>query len=197
MNIFVVIMMIMTLGFGLSFMSLISSELVENNRNIDKLTVNQKALNDTVTDLNYEIAYRSVIFKESDRLLMSPTINHVEAFLKKDKTNRNNYTAVEYDCTQFSMDTVRNAMKQGIYACVVSITYEDNETKDRTGHSIIAFNTSDFGVIYFEPQADGIVNLKLGENFNCLNYNECDSNKTIIGWYSCFGGEAMKIEEDD
>ena len=142
-------------------------------------------------ELTQSINSVSKQFEESDLLLMNPTITQVESFLRKDNIDKNNYSSVKYDCTQFSIDTVKNAIESGLYACLVDITSE-NKTKKRSGHAIIAFNTSDFGIIYVEPQNDGMVNLNLGVNYHCLNYNDCEENESkIIGWYSCFGGEVV------
>ena len=95
--------------------------------------------------------------------LHDPTYSEVLNFIRKDKTDRNEYTA-DYTCAYFSMDVSNNAEKQGIRCAYVEVNYAD------ISHAIVAFNTIDKGLIYFEPQHDVQVHLEIGKRYyKCLD----------------------------
>ncbi len=71
-------------------------------------------------------------------------------FLAADHTNWNTYNAVTYNCLNYSMDLVKNALKKNIKAWIMAVTF----TNQDVGHAFVAFQTSDLGVVYIEPQAD-------------------------------------------
>jgi hypothetical protein len=48
------------------------------------------------------------------------------------------------------MDLVANARKQNINAWIVGAQFEHSET----GHAFVAFETTDLGVVWIEPQSD-------------------------------------------
>jgi hypothetical protein len=95
--------------------------------------------------------------------LRDPTYQEVKDFLKADKTNTNLYITAKYVCENFSADTVANAQKQKIRNGCVQITLAGIR------HALIAFNTTDKGIIYVEPQTDEEVNLQIGKHY----WSEC------------------------
>jgi hypothetical protein len=52
-------------------------------------------------------------------------------------------------CSHFSRDVCNNAEAAGIRCAVVELRYVSGN-----GHLIVAFNTIDHGLVYFEPQSD-------------------------------------------
>ncbi len=64
-----------------------------------------------------------------------------------------------YVCSHFARDVCNNAENEGLRCAFVEIRYPDG------GHSIIAFNTTDEGLIYFEPQSDEIVKPVVGKRY--------------------------------
>lgn len=94
--------------------------------------------------------------------LRDPTYNEVVTFLRQDKTDENKYvedTYGVYVCSHFARDVNNNAEASGLRCAFVEIRYK------RTGHTIIAFNTIDKGLAYFEPQNDWIVRPVTGKRF--------------------------------
>jgi hypothetical protein len=57
-----------------------------------------------------------------------------------------------------------NAEAKGIRCAVVDIFYPDGY-----GHTIVAFDTTDRGLIYIEPQFDQEVKLEVGRSYSQLN----------------------------
>jgi hypothetical protein len=76
----------------------------------------------------------------------------VVEFLKEDKTNENRYVDQVFDCVTFTKIVKENANSKGIKCGVVSL---DLTGTKRIGHAINAFETTDRGIVYFDPQTDG------------------------------------------
>jgi hypothetical protein len=92
-------------------------------------------------------------------VLSDPTYQQMESFLAADKTDLNTYNATTYNCVNFSADVIANAAKSKIRCAYVNIDERDS------GHAIVAFNTTDRGLIYIEPQTDEEVNLQVGRHY--------------------------------
>jgi hypothetical protein len=71
-------------------------------------------------------------------------------FLVKDHTNFNQYDPNNYMCMDFAIDLVENARKENIKAWIVLVDF----THGDAGHAFVAFETSDKGIRYVEPQMD-------------------------------------------
>jgi len=94
--------------------------------------------------------------------LRDPTYNEAVAFLKEDKTNENEYiedTYGVYVCSHFSRDVCNNAEEKGWRCAYVELRFPD------TGHAIVAFNTTDRGLSYFEAITDELVRPVVGERY--------------------------------
>ena len=95
--------------------------------------------------------------------LRDPTYAEAVAFMRSDRTDRNTYDDDSYVCSHFSRDVCNNAEAEGLRCAFVELRYSD------TGHSIIAFDTIDRGLVYFEPQFDDEVRVELGRSYAELN----------------------------
>ncbi|MFC1949528.1 hypothetical protein ACFLW0_05090 [Chloroflexota bacterium] len=94
--------------------------------------------------------------------LKDPTLSEVTAFLRADRTNENEYIGDDYGvyvCSHYARDICNNAEQEGIRCAYVELRYPDS------GHAIIAFNTVDFGLVYFEPQSDERANPVTGKRY--------------------------------
>ncbi len=80
--------------------------------------------------------------------LRDPTYAEALAFLSQDKTDENEYNEDSYVCSHFARDVGNNAEQEGLRCALVELRYSDQ------GHTIIAFDTIDSGLVYFEPQSD-------------------------------------------
>ncbi len=88
-----------------------------------------------------------------------PTYRQMMNFIREDKTDERDYAEDEYVCQNFAMDVCNNAEEEGIRCAYVIINYPDG------GHTIVAFNTIDEGLVYIEPQHDDIVNPVIGKHY--------------------------------
>jgi len=80
--------------------------------------------------------------------LHNPTFDEVTSFLREDKTDSNEYVEDKYVCSHFAHDVNQNADRQGIRCAFVDIRYSE------AAHAIIAFDTTDEGLVYFDPATD-------------------------------------------
>jgi hypothetical protein len=96
--------------------------------------------------------------------LHNPTYQEMKTFLAQDPTNNNNYVEDKYVCVDFAAAVKNDADAKGIRCAVVDIFYPDGY-----GHTINAFDTTDRGLIYVEPQFDQEVKLVVGKSYSRLN----------------------------
>ena len=81
---------------------------------------------------------------------MISTMAEVIAFIEKDPTDSKKYSD-DFVCWNFGCDLIRNAHAQGIDAKLAAIEFDAPP-----GHAVVAFETSDFGTVYVEPQNDHV-----------------------------------------
>jgi hypothetical protein len=93
------------------------------------------------------------------------TYQTVTMFLEKDQTDKNPYNLIKYNCFNYSADVKNNATNEHIRCGLVYIMFKGGIY----AHAIVAFSTTDVGVIFFEPQSDNSVKLELGKRY----YTEC------------------------
>jgi hypothetical protein len=92
--------------------------------------------------------------------IKDPTYKELMSFISDDNTDKAEYIAGEYECTDFATRLCNNAEEKGIRCAYVSIRFPGGK-----GHAIVAFNTIDKGLIYIEPQYDDLVNIVIGKPF--------------------------------
>jgi hypothetical protein len=125
----------------------------------------------------YQAAMNSLDKQKTDLVVLrNPTYNEMRDFLVKDSTSKLPYDQDERICTDFAADVNNNAKKQGINCAIVYILYGE------TGHSIVAFQTTDRGLIFVEPQYDQEVTLVVGRSYSQINrFRKQDSvDDTIV-----------------
>jgi hypothetical protein len=96
--------------------------------------------------------------------LRNPSYQEMKIFLVQDATSSNTYVEDRYVCVDFAAAVKNNAEAKGIRCAVVDIFYPDGY-----GHTIIAFDTTDRGLIYIEPQFDQEVKLVVGNSYSRIN----------------------------
>ena len=80
--------------------------------------------------------------------IRNPTYSEIINFLWHDQTDKNEYIDDIYVCRHFSSDVIRHAFEDGYRGFYVYLSFGNN------AHAIVGFNTTDKGMIYFEPQND-------------------------------------------
>ena len=96
--------------------------------------------------------------------LINPSYQEMKAFLAQDITNSKTYIKDEYVCSDFSAAVNNNAEAQGIRCAIVDMFYPEGY-----GHTIVAFETTDRGLIFIEPQYDDEVVLIVGKSYSQVN----------------------------
>jgi len=116
--------------------------------------------------------------------LRDPTCEEAVAFMEEDKTSDNEYNDDDYGiyvCSHFSRDVCNNAEAEGLRCALVYLIFPDS------GHAIIAFDTIDEGMVYFDAITDERANPEIGERYyKCIEtkpgyyYTESDYDDTIM-----------------
>jgi len=116
--------------------------------------------------------------------LRDPTYAEAVAFVKADKTDENEYvmdTYGVYVCSHFAMDVCNSAAEAGLRCAFVELRYPDG------GHALIAFATTDEGLVYFDAITDERAKPVIGKRYyQCVipeagfYYTEPSFNDTIM-----------------
>ncbi len=91
--------------------------------------------------------------------LKDPTYEEAVTFMREDNTNENEYNENSYVCSHFSRDVSNNAEQQGLRCALVVINHP------QSSHTIIAFDTIDQGLVFYEPQTDERVRPVVGSRY--------------------------------
>ena len=105
--------------------------------------------------------------------IRDPTYSESMWFLSSDRTDENEYTE-NYTCHDFASEFKNNAFYAGYRCGYVYIEFPES------AHAIICFDTTDYGLLYVEPQNDQIVTLKIGEPYFDRDLYIVDFDDTII-----------------
>jgi hypothetical protein len=131
----------------------------------DELTAVRVELDDTKTRLSalegeLEAAQLQLSAIETDAFhLHNPTFAEAVSFLAEDKTDANEYVADEYVCSHFARDVNSGADSLGIRCAYVDLRFRDS------AHALIAFDTTDKGLVYFDPATDERVRPVVGQEY--------------------------------
>ena len=108
--------------------------------------------------------------------IRDPSYQEMLTFVHTDKTNEHPYINGTYICWQFSADFINNAFNAGYRTGLVYIALAGG------AHSIVAFNTTDRGLIFVEPQDDSVVTLQVGTHYFDRSKYVVDYDDTIVSF---------------
>ncbi len=109
-------------------------------------------------------------------VLRNPTYQEMKKFLAEDITNLRTYEEGAYVCVDFTTEVNNNAEERGIRCAIVDIFYPEGY-----GHTIVAFDTTDRGLVFIEPQFDREVRLVVGESYSRINgFTPAPRDDTIV-----------------
>jgi len=100
----------------------------------------------------------------SDYASLNPTYEEMKRFLDEDRTDAKTYVKGEYVCSDFAADVNNNAEAKGIRCAIVELRYPND-----FAHALVAFETTDKGLIFIEPQFDAEVTVKIDQSYAQLN----------------------------
>jgi hypothetical protein len=86
-----------------------------------------------------------------------PTLAQVKEFILSDNTSSKVYLNGIYECRHFATDVNNNAEIAGLKCAFVILCFRTYQ------HAVVAFETSDIGLIFIEPQSDAAIYPKVGE----------------------------------
>jgi len=108
-----------------------------------------------------QTSYDSLLKTTQQSGLINPTWEELQNFLLEDKTDEIPYALDEFDCNGFTITLRDNAWLRGFRSAFVAIGFGQNAA----GHAFNAFETTDKGIVYIEPQRDNVAYLEKGSIF--------------------------------
>jgi len=105
----------------------------------------------------------------------NPTYQEMKDFLAQDRTDTKTYISGEYVCSDFATDVNNEAEAEGIRCAIVELRYPRD-----FAHAIVAFETTDRGLIFVEPQFDSEVTVKVGQSYSQTNGYDMPAYSDII-----------------
>ena len=100
-------------------------------------------------------------------IFTDPTYAQAVSFMAQDKTNENIYVEGVYECRHFATTVCNNAEEKGWRCAYVGLGFRDG------GHAIVAFDTVDMGLVYFEAITDERVRPVVGKRYyQCIEPRE-------------------------
>lgn len=145
-----------------SELTTLKSEVESNRDYLSDVEAELQLTKDNLSDLEAELADTEarLAAMEADTLhLHDPTLEEALDFLERDRTDDNEYLEDEYVCSHFAADINNNAEKQGIRCALVELRFPDS------GHAVVAFDTTDEGMVFFEPLNDDRVRPVIGKRY--------------------------------
>ncbi|MBA7642933.1 hypothetical protein ES703_50642 [subsurface metagenome] len=103
--------------------------------------------------------------------LKNPTFQELRDFILRDPTSHNEFVLNEYECRHFATDVNNNAEAEGLRCAFVLLCF------DRGQHSVVAFDTTDRGLVYIEPQTDAAIHPEVGSK-----YQEKKIKEILTAW---------------
>ncbi len=97
--------------------------------------------------------------------LHDPTYFEMRSFVLTDRTSTTVYDLDNNNCMDYSTIVINNAEAAGIRAAIVLIEYEPYLGVESPGHAIVAFDTTDRGLVFVEPQSDETAYPTIGERW--------------------------------
>jgi hypothetical protein len=126
--------------------------LSENSSSLESATVNDQAIT-----------------------VKNPTFQEVRDFVLEDPTSRNEFVLNQYECRHFATEVNNNAEAAGLRCAIVLLCYA------RGQHAVVAFDTTDRGIIYIEPQTDAAIEPEVGGKYQGQEIKEIrrDENRNM------------------
>ena len=137
-----------------------------NNINDNLNTVNSQIsnvnneINQVVENLEENISELEYLESGSRYELHDPSYSEVVSLLSSDKTDKKDYIENVFECRHFAQEVNNNSEEQGIRCAYVRVNLSGPYP-----HACIAFNTTDKGIVYYEPQNDKRVHLEIGKDY--------------------------------
>jgi len=103
--------------------------------------------------------------------LKNPTFEELRDFILSDPTSRNEFVLNQYECRHFATDVNNSADSAGLRCAFVLLCFDQGQ------HAVIAFETTDRGLVYIEPQTDAAIHPEVGGSYQGKEIKEI-----LIAW---------------
>jgi hypothetical protein len=103
--------------------------------------------------------------------LKNPSFQELRDFILRDPTNRSEFVLNQYECRHFATDVNNNAEAEGLRCAFVLLCFDLGQ------HAIVAFETTDRGLVYIEPQTDAAIHPEVGGRYQGQEIREI-----LIAW---------------
>jgi len=104
-------------------------------------------------------------------ILKNPTFEELKDFILSDPTSRNEFILNQYECRHFATEVDNNAEAAGLRCAFVLLCFE------RGQHAVVAFDTTDRGLVFIEPQTDARIHPEVGGKYQAKGIIEI-----LIAW---------------
>ena len=125
----------------------------------------------TVTNAGNAVSSEGVDSTSQAIELKNPTFQELRDFILRDPTNRNEFVLNQYECRHYATEVNNNAEAEGLRCAFVLLCY------DRGQHAVVAFDTTDRGLVYIEPQTDARIHPEVGGKYQAKEIIEI-----LIAW---------------
>jgi hypothetical protein len=127
----------------------------------------------------FKEGYNSIALEQNTKKIHhNPTYQEMKQFLVQDRTDSKKYVKDLFNCTDFTAEVVNNAEVRGIRCGMVDLFFPEGY-----GHTIVAFETTDKGLVFVEPQFDMEVQLIVGKSYSLTNEFSSPGNDDTIKRY--------------
>jgi len=113
----------------------------------------------------------SVVSDGQAIVIKNPTFQELKDFILKDPTSRSEFILNQYECRHFATDVDNNAEAAGLRCAFVLLCFDQGQ------HAVVAFYTTDNGLVYIEPQTDARIHPQVGGK-----YQEREIKEILIAW---------------
>jgi hypothetical protein len=103
--------------------------------------------------------------------LKNPTFEEMRDFIIKDPTSRKQFIPNVFECRHFATEVDNDAKAAGWECGFALLCYTQGQ------HAVVAFNTTDRGLIFIEPQTDAAIDIKVGGI-----YQNQEIKEILIAW---------------
>jgi hypothetical protein len=133
----------------------------------------QAWLNGNVTS-SYNSGYKAGVASRGFDIV-DPTYQQMTTFMATDTVHNNAYKNGTYVCWNFCNDYINEAFRAEWRCGFVYIAFPDS------AHGVVCFNTTDRGIVFVEPQTNGIVKVAIGLSYWSGNgFTPATYNDTIV-----------------
>lgn len=138
---------------------------------------------DGINEQENKTSFSDIDNKTTREIEFNPTLKEVKRVVYEDNTEMEEFDFYDYNCVEYSYSLVNAFLEEGIYSCITEIVFIDD-----SAHANVVVNTSDYGLVYIEPQDDYILTeMFVGQNYcDLVEWEGCDDTWKIQDIKTCF-----------